>query len=176
MRQRILVSALSAGALAVVGATAAMASASGAVGAPTPYTAGKHAAKVCSATTAAHTAVCDAVKLVDAKGAAPRSSTPPSTGLTPSGLQDAYKLTGLKANGRTVITKRTVRQTPRHWKRGQRFDHRYATNYRVVSNYRSYHRLYTPPRGYHWVRSGNDAVLVAITGGLIGAVIGGAFN
>ncbi|WP_427887627.1 S53 family peptidase [Kribbella sp. GL6] len=103
MRQRILVSALSAGALAVVGATAAMASASAQTGAaPTPYTAGKHAAKVCSATTAAHTAVCDAVKLVDAKGAAPRSSTPPSTGLTPSGLQDAYKLTGLKANGRTV--------------------------------------------------------------------------
>jgi Ni/Co efflux regulator RcnB len=81
-----------------------------------------------------------------------------------------------KANGRTVVTKRTVRQTPRHWQRGQRFDHRYASNYRVVTNYRSYHRLYTPPRGYHWVRSGNDAVLVAITSGLIGAVIGGAFN
>jgi subtilase family serine protease len=102
LRQRILVSALSAGALAVVGVTAAMSSAAGAVAAPTPYTAGKHAAKVCSATTAAHTAVCDAIKLVDAKGLAPRSSAPPSTGLTPSGLQSAYKLSGLKANGRTV--------------------------------------------------------------------------
>ncbi|HET6743768.1 MAG TPA: hypothetical protein VFH76_32745, partial [Kribbella sp.] len=102
MRQRILVSALSAGALAVVGVTAAMSSAAGAVAAPAPYTAGKHAAKVCSATRAAHTAVCDAVKLVDAKGAAPKSSTPPATGLTPTGLQNAYKLTGLKANGRTV--------------------------------------------------------------------------
>jgi len=75
---------------------------------------------------------------------------------------------------RTVVIHRTV--TTRHWARGQRFDYRYAPNYRVVTNYRSYHRLYTPPRGYHWVRSGNDAVLVAITGGLIGAVIAGAFN
>jgi Ni/Co efflux regulator RcnB len=96
-----------------------------------------------------------------------------------------------KANGRTVIKQRkvvnkrpvyrtsyrtTYRPQYRTWTRGQRFDHRYAANYRVVTNYRSYHRLYTPPRGYHWVRSGNDAVLVAITSGLIGAVIGGAFN
>lgn len=77
---------------------------------------------------------------------------------------------------RTVVTHRVVRPAPRHWARGQRFDYRYAPNYRVVTNYRGYHRLYAPPRGYHWVRSGNDAVLVAITGGLIGAVIGGAFN
>lgn len=96
-----------------------------------------------------------------------------------------------KANGRTVIKQKTkrpnrtvVRRTTyrapqvryRTWTRGQRFDHRYAQNYRVVTNYRSYHRLYSPPRGYHWVRSGNDAVLVAITSGLIGAVIGSAFN
>jgi len=76
--------------------------------------------------------------------------------------------------GRTVVTHRTV--TARRWARGQRFDYRYAPNYRVVTNYRSYHHLYAPPRGYHWVRSGNDAVLVAITGGLIGAVVAGAFN
>ena len=88
-----------------------------------------------------------------------------------------------KANGRTVIKQRKVvnkrpvyRTQHRNWARGQRFDYRYAPNYRVVTNYRSYHRLYSPPRGYHWVRSGNDAVLVAITSGLIGAVIGGAFN
>jgi len=80
--------------------------------------------------------------------------------------------------GYTVVTKRTVTRKPvhRNWKRGERFDYRYARNYRVVTNYRSYHRLYAPPRGYHWVRSGNDAVLVAITGGLIGAVVAGAFN
>jgi Ni/Co efflux regulator RcnB len=64
------------------------------------------------------------------------------------------------------------------WARGQRFDSRYATNYQSIDNWQQYRgrRLYAPPRGYHWVRSGNDAVLVAITGGLIGAVLGGAFN
>ncbi|NIJ16750.1 RcnB family protein [Sphingobium vermicomposti] len=59
----------------------------------------------------------------------------------------------------------------RRWAKGQRFDRRDARNYRVVNNYRDY-RLNAPPRGYHWVRSGNDAVLVAITSGIIGAVIG----
>jgi Ni/Co efflux regulator RcnB len=80
--------------------------------------------------------------------------------------------------GRKVVTHRTVTRTPTYhrWAKGQRFDRRHARNYRVVTNYRSYHRLYNPPRGYHWVRSGNDAVLVAVTSGLIGAVIGGAFN
>ena len=97
MRQRILVSALGAGALAVAGLTA-----QGAIAAPTPYTAGKHAAKVCSAPKAAHTAACNAIKLVNDKGVAPASTTPPSTGLTPAGLRDAYKLNGLSAGGRTV--------------------------------------------------------------------------
>lgn len=66
----------------------------------------------------------------------------------------------------------------RSWSRGQRFDHRYARNYRVVNDWQRYRgrRLYAPPRGYHWVRSGNDAVLVAVAGGLVGAVIAGAFN
>jgi Ni/Co efflux regulator RcnB len=66
----------------------------------------------------------------------------------------------------------------RAWRKGDRFDYRQARNYRVINEWRSYRgrRLYAPPRGYHWVRSGNDAVLVAVTGGLIGAVIAGAFN
>ncbi|MCM8732071.1 RcnB family protein [Hephaestia sp. GCM10023244] len=106
-----------------------------------------------------------------------------------------------KANGRTVTTQRKVVRAPakqtvryqttyrpghatyrpayaaqhRSWARGQHFDYRYAPRYRVVNDYRGYNRLYTPPRGYHWVQSGNDAVLVAIASGLIGAVIGGAF-
>ncbi|HEX4693658.1 RcnB family protein [Sphingomonas sp.] len=87
----------------------------------------------------------------------------------------------VRPNGRTVVTGRTVRapaQNYRRWNRGQRFDARYAQNYQVVNNWQQYRgrRLYAPPRGYHWVRSGNDAVLVAITGGLIGAVLSGAFN
>lgn len=82
--------------------------------------------------------------------------------------------------GRTVVNRRVVTRQPayRNWRRGQRFNYRYARNYRVVNNWQAYRgrRLYAPPRGYHWVRSGNDAVLVAVTGGLIGAVLAGAFN
>jgi Ni/Co efflux regulator RcnB len=79
--------------------------------------------------------------------------------------------------GRTVVTHRTVTRRPqyRKWNKGQRFDYRYAQNYQVLNNYGTY-RLQAPPRGYHWVRSGNDAVLVAITSGLIGAVIGNAIR
>lgn len=81
---------------------------------------------------------------------------------------------------RTTIVNRPVYRHPtyRAWARGQRFDYRQAHNYRVVSDWRNYRarRLYAPPRGYHWVRSGNDAVLVAISGGIIGTVLAGAFN
>ena len=86
------------------------------------------------------------------------------------------------ANGRTVVTQRNVYRgnnaAQRHaWQRGQRFDRRYAQNYREI-DWRQYRgrRLYAPPRGYHWVRSGNDAVLVAVTSGIIGAVLAGALN
>jgi Ni/Co efflux regulator RcnB len=57
----------------------------------------------------------------------------------------------------------------RNWQRGQRFDSRYARNYRQI-DYRQYRGLRAPPRGYRYVQSGNDAVLVAITSGIIGAV------
>jgi Ni/Co efflux regulator RcnB len=63
-------------------------------------------------------------------------------------------------------------QNSRTWQRGQRFDNRYAPNYRQV-DYRRNGRLYAPPSGYQWVQSGNDAVLVALASGLIGAVLGG---
>ncbi|WP_206686271.1 S53 family peptidase [Kribbella qitaiheensis] len=98
MKQRILVSALGVGALAVAGLTSQGAAAA----TPTPYTAGKHATKVCATATSPHTASCHAFKLVDASGVAPATATPPATGLTPTGLRDAYKLNGLSANGRTV--------------------------------------------------------------------------
>jgi Ni/Co efflux regulator RcnB len=88
----------------------------------------------------------------------------------------------------TVVQKRVVRtpqrqyqqvrgyqqvRNARNWQRGERFDSRYARNYRQV-DYRTHGRLYAPPRGYQWVQSGNDAVLVALASGLIGAVLGGA--
>ena len=75
-----------------------------------------------------------------------------------------------------TVRKVTVRQNPRgfqqqrRWAKGQRFDRRYATNYRVIQSPRAY-RLYDAPRGYRWVRSGDDAVMVGIASGIVGAVI-----
>lgn len=84
-----------------------------------------------------------------------------------------------RPNG-TVVTRRTTSNAPqnRRWARGQRFDRRYAQNYREISDWRAYRgrRLYAPPRGSRWVRSGNDAVLIRTNGGVIGAVLSGAFN
>jgi Ni/Co efflux regulator RcnB len=78
---------------------------------------------------------------------------------------------------RRVVTKRFVnnnRAQNHRWQRGQRFDRRYASNYRVISNPYTYH-LRAAPRGYRWVQSGNDAVLIAITSGIIGALVANAF-
>lgn len=58
----------------------------------------------------------------------------------------------------------------RRWNKGERFDHRQARNYRVISNPRAYH-FRDAPRGYRWVQSGNDAVLVGITSGIIASVL-----
>ncbi|MCP3733297.1 RcnB family protein [Sphingomonas sp. RP10(2022)] len=73
-----------------------------------------------------------------------------------------------RPNGRTVVTQRTTvrNNAPRAWRAGQRFDRRYATNYRVVRDYRTY-RLAAPPRGHYWARSGRDAVLVRDNGTVV---------
>lgn len=61
------------------------------------------------------------------------------------------------------------------FRKGERFDRRRAPNYAVI-DYHRYRRLGPPPRGYRWVRSGNDAVLVAITTGIVASVIVGAIH
>jgi Ni/Co efflux regulator RcnB len=79
---------------------------------------------------------------------------------------------------RPVIVKKTTivqRPTYRNWHKGERFDRRYARNYQVV-DYRHYRHLKAPPRGYRYVRSGNDAVLVGITSGVIAAVFANAIR
>lgn len=63
----------------------------------------------------------------------------------------------------------------RNWKKGDRFDQRHAHNYRVIKNPRAY-RLNAAPRGHQWVRSGNDAVLVAYKGNHVANVKYGVFR
>ena len=67
------------------------------------------------------------------------------------------------------------RYQPNPFRKGQRFEQRRAPNYRVV-DYRRYHRLHAPPRGYRWVQSGGDALLVGTATGVIASVVAGAFN
>jgi len=77
-------------------------------------------------------------------------------------------------NERLTKYERKQQRQYRKWAKGQRFDRRYVHNYRTINAPRQY-GLYNAPRGYQWVQSDNDAVLIALASGLIGAVIGNAF-
>lgn len=50
--------------------------------------------------------------------------------------------------------------------RGDRLPPQYNNRYQVVEDWRG-HRLWSPPRGYQWVQTGSDYVLVAIATGII---------
>jgi len=54
--------------------------------------------------------------------------------------------------------------------RGSRLPSEYRHQYYVVDDWRG-HRLSHPPRGYHWVQTGPDYVLVAITSGIIAQIL-----
>ena len=56
---------------------------------------------------------------------------------------------------------------PNHeYYRGDRLPAEYRHRNYVVDDWRG-HRLSAPPRGYHWVQSGNDYILIAIAIGVI---------
>ena len=79
-------------------------------------------------------------------------------------------------NGKRFSQNRYAQQNRyTQWKKGDRFDRKRAANYRVIDKPRNY-RLNTPPRGYQWVRSGNDAVLVGITSGIVAAILANALR
>lgn len=75
-------------------------------------------------------------------------------------------------NNRNDNNRQIVRGRP-HWSRGDRLpaEYRGTRNSHRVSDYRA-HRLRRPPRGYQWVQdNNNDFLMVAITTGLIAAII-----
>ena len=97
----------------------------------------------------------------------------PLLAAAPAEAQQRREVTTVRHNdndGRTVVRPNQYR----NWRAGQRFDRRYAQNYRVITTYRNY-RLAAPPRGSQWVRSGNDALLINGRGNVI-QVRGGAFR
>jgi subtilase family serine protease len=67
-----------------------------------PATAKLHPAHVCKAVAAKGEATCHALKMVNDKGVAPASSTPPATALKPADVSEAYNLTGTASGGKTV--------------------------------------------------------------------------
>jgi Ni/Co efflux regulator RcnB len=58
--------------------------------------------------------------------------------------------------------------------KGQRFDRSKASNYRRI-DYRQHRQLSAPPRGYVWVRAGNDALLVRLSNNLIMRIVAGIY-
>ena len=65
---------------------------------------------------------------------------------------------------------------PNHdFRRGGRLPPEYRSRQYVVDDWRA-HRLQPPPRGYHWVQTGGDYVLVAIATGVILQFILGGYN
>ncbi|WBH16624.1 RcnB family protein [Sphingomonas radiodurans] len=108
-------------------------------------------------------------KLIQATIAASMAATPmiAASAEAQSQRREVTTTVQQRPNG-TVVRKTTVNRqvvnrnnNNRGWRKGQRFDRRQATNYRVV-DYRQFRqrRLYAPARGQQWVRSGNDAILI----------------
>ncbi len=60
---------------------------------------------------------------------------------------------------------------PNHdFRRGGRLPAEYRNHQYVVDDWRGHH-LSAPPRGYHWVQTGNDYVLAAIATGVIASIL-----
>ncbi len=56
------------------------------------------------------------------------------------------------------------------WYRGDRLPYEYRSRQYVVDDWRGHH-LYSPPRGYQWVQSGGDFLLVAVATGIIASIL-----
>lgn len=58
----------------------------------------------------------------------------------------------------------------RIWRRGDRYDGPRGSRW-AVNNWRNYRGLYAPPRGYYWMRYGDQFLLTALATGLIAGVV-----
>ena len=67
------------------------------------------------------------------------------------------------------------RDDHRDWKNGDRFEMRYAQGYRMISNPRSY-GLRDAPRGYRWIQTGHDALLIRTSNSMIVTIVNHMFR
>ncbi|MBF0851498.1 hypothetical protein HKD31_06545 [Gluconobacter sp. R71646] len=58
----------------------------------------------------------------------------------------------------------------RIWRRGDRYDGPRGSRW-AINNWRNYRGLYAPPRGYYWMRYGDQFLLTALATGLIAGVV-----
>jgi len=63
---------------------------------------GRHAERVCAASSSPTVASCYSKVMVNGKGVVPRSTTPAASAMTPAQLKSAYNLNGTSSGGRTV--------------------------------------------------------------------------
>ena len=75
------------------------------------------------------------------------------------GKPQAYKAANWKHQGRGAGPRQDIHK-------GKYLPREYRGSHYVVNDWRG-HRLSSPPRGYHWVQTGGDYVLVRISTGLI---------
>ncbi|MEN2784815.1 RcnB family protein [Sphingomonas qilianensis] len=91
------------------------------------------------------------------------------------GRQQERQTTVVQRNNGKVVKRTVVRQqAPKYrsdWRKGQRFDQRQARNYRQI-DYRQYRGLRAPPRGYRYVQSDRNVILVS-NGGIISQIFSG---
>lgn len=71
-----------------------------------------------------------------------------------------------------VVQKKKIVVQKHRWSKGHRVTAAERRRFSNVSDYRRY-RLSAPPRGYRWVRTDNDFLLVGITSGIIASIIAG---
>jgi Ni/Co efflux regulator RcnB len=73
-------------------------------------------------------------------------------------------------NGRDNHGQQVSQAAHHKFTKGEKFDRSKAPNYRQL-DYHDHKRLSVPPKGYKWVQSGDDALLIGATSGIVSAVV-----
>jgi len=77
---------------------------------------------------------------------------------------------GSAAAAQSELSVKTGQQIKKQqWRKGGRYDGRGT----VVANH-SRHKLKSPPKGYRWIRDGDDFLLVATATGVIASIVSAA--
>lgn len=80
--------------------------------------------------------------------------------------QDRNDRSDRNDNNREVVAQTKAKSKAHKFNKGERFERSRAVNYRRV-DHREHARLSAAPRGYTWVRAGNDALLVRLSNNIV---------